>query len=199
MKRVAACLLALALTLPVWIDKQMAPWLPGSYAWGWHEMIVATGPANGYFRMLAVQALGPEVGNALIIREIPGAVDGDVNAYAGGSWDGRYFVTLENLQWLPLDSQAIIFLHEVGHINQYLSGTRAGLSGTEEEVDAEAFAARWACRSNNDVAADRVFWQAVTAFTSYLGYDHYHPAPIARVDAMEREWHKAGCSRLQSP
>ena len=191
---------------PVDIIRQQAPWGPGT-VWAFHESLDLDQMAstNPYFRSLAIQVLGPEVGTSLAIYEIPSSPRGERNAFA--SW-WPLAVGLVNLADLPLPTQAIVLLHELGHIAQY-QGTRASLSNTEAEIDADAFSARWACWLGIDIEWDRTFWMTVLTPGDWGGYKHrsghgmwtdnYHPSPVSRVFAMERAWEAAGCSKLQAP
>lgn len=194
--RLTGCLvlaLTLLITPPVWVDKLLAPWLPGSTAWGQGFFVILPGESgNGYFMDLARRIFG-EAAAGLTIREIPGKPDENRNAQY---IPGYQIISLINLSDLPMPTQAIILLHELGHLDQELTGQLFEMTRTELELEADLFAARWACRLGIDIDWERDFWSAALTPDGWVGF---HPAPVYRVDAMEREWAAVGCSHVQGP
>ena len=166
------------LFLPIWIDKQIAPWLPGSTAWG----NFAGGPlTEDEAKELAYRFVPrlAELDFTVVItkRDTPNAFF----AWDSGEWGGKpqAVIVLMGLQDFPRQTQLLIFLHELAHANQLLNtGFEDDIKATEWEADVQGV--KWACELGVDSQWVPYFWVWLYQVAGYEG-DASHPKAYERI------------------
>lgn len=181
MKRLLAVILALTVslvTLPTWIDKQLAPWLPG-LAWG--ENFAGAPLTEDEAKALAYQFV-PEL--AKVDFTVVIAKSDEPNAYFAwdeGMWTEQpsAVIILRGLQDFPRQTQLLIFLHELAHANQWINtGFESDTRATEWEADVRG--TRWACEIGVDSRWVAYFWVWLYQNHGYEG-DGNHPMAYERI------------------